>query len=248
MPVTAAAVLGGIRSLSKALADSTPERTSEAILIPLDARSDRITNESFRFQYFPETIQSTKQSNLQQKEIVGGSLPLYQWIAGGEHVVSFTAIFTCDLDLLVDRSLAAMARADGLRNRNADPRAAVAWLRQFKLPTYAEERTVPPRKLVLFLPGTGIGLLGGVPPGTEQLRPDSLYTILTQCDVTYQALFPSGLPRYLEVQVAFAQTAQYGGTVQFPGAGAVYGTLLAGSAGSPFAPYGLLARQTPFLR
>lgn len=248
MPVTAAAVVAGVRSLSAALADSTPERTSDAVLIPLDSRNDRITSESFRLQYFPETIRSTKGTNHQQKEVPGGSLPLYQWVSGGEHMVSFTATFTCDHDLLTNESLAAMTRAEGLRDRNPDLRAAVAWLRQFKLPTYQNDRTLPPRKLMLFLPGTGIGLLGGVPPGAEQLRPDSIFTILTQCDVTYQNLFPSGLPRYLEVELSFAQVAQYGGTVQFPGVGAVHGKLLAGTAGSPFQPYNLTPRASPFHR
>lgn len=218
------------------------------IVIPLDSRGDRITTQTFRFQYFPESFQSSKQTNVQQKEVAGASLPLYQWVAGGEHVISFTAVLTCDHDLLTTPALAAMVRADGLQRQNPDLRAAVAWLRQFKLPTYTGGRTVPPRKLNLFMPGTGIGLLGGVPPGAERLRPDSLYTILTQCDVGYQAFFPSGLPRYIEVQVAFAQTAQYGGGVQFPGVGSVHDALLAGTAGSPFLPYGLAPREGPFTR
>jgi hypothetical protein len=53
-----------------------------------------------KFQYFPETISDTKQVSYQPKEVPGGSLPLYQWTGSGERAISFTAVFTTDVDHL----------------------------------------------------------------------------------------------------------------------------------------------------
>ena len=39
---------------------------------------------------------------------------------------------------------------------------------------------------------------------------------MTQCDITYDAFFPSGLPRIATVSLAFAEIAQFGGVVHFP--------------------------------
>lgn len=56
-----------------------------------------------KFQYFPESISDTKQVNYQPKEIPGGSLPLYQFTGSGERTISFTAIFTTDVDHIADQ-------------------------------------------------------------------------------------------------------------------------------------------------
>lgn len=224
---------------------------SEVVLIPLDPGTDRIPRggANFRFQYYPETFASSKSPNWQPKEVFGASLPLYQFVSGGEHSITFTAQFSCDTDLLSNEELAETLRADGLKERNPDLRAAVAWLRQFVLPSYVASAaldiplTQPPKKLMLFMPGSGIGLLAGAPAGSTAVLPDSIYAIMTQCDVTYEAQFSSGLPRLIQVQLAFAQIAQYGGAVQFPGVTPVHAELL--TTGGPFTPYQLLSRAIP---
>jgi len=53
-----------------------------------------------KFQYYPESIADTKQVSYQPKEVPGGSLPLYQWTGSGERTISFTAVFTTDIDHL----------------------------------------------------------------------------------------------------------------------------------------------------
>lgn len=252
MPTAATAVVSGLQSLARALGPShQPERLSEAVLIPLQPGTERVnTSGNFRFQYFPETVSSTRAPNWQSKEIPGGSLPLYQFVSGGEHILTFTVQFSCDTDLRSNETITQTLRSDGLRERNVDIRAAIAWLRQFTCPTYGRggasgaQLMQPPKKLLLHMPGTGIGLLAGVPSAASEVLPDSQYSILTQCNVTHQSFFPSGLPRLAQVELGFSQTAQYGGGVQFPGAGDVYNQLLKG--GGPFQPYALLSRATPF--
>jgi hypothetical protein len=53
-----------------------------------------------RFQYFPESINDTKQVNYQTKEVPGASIPLYQYTNSGERQITFTAVFTTDVDHL----------------------------------------------------------------------------------------------------------------------------------------------------
>lgn len=227
-----------IQSLTSALGSYTSERKSDVYLVELGA-DDRPAIEagkpvSLAFQYFPDTISDTKAVNYQQKEIPGGSLPLYQWINGGERLISFTAYFTSDVDLVSASSpsgLVAKAiggnsnirdrlRSAGEERSNVDIRSAVTWLRRYMFPSYRADETggaaigVPltfaPRKLMLKMPNSGIGTAGGC------TAPDSVTCVMTQCDVTYEKFFPSGLPRIASVSLAFAQVAQEGGNIWFP--------------------------------
>lgn len=214
----------GLASLASASFAGQGDTQRKAYLIELDA-NDRPAA-AFEFQYFPESISDSKSVNYQQKEIPGGSLPLYQWIASGERLVSFTATFSTDVDLRSDpkdgtsvksQGLVNRLKSSGVAKRNADLRSAVAWLRRYMLPTYSGSEyraTTAPSKLRLSLPGSGIGVAGGVVRGS--VLDDTIICVMTQCEVNYEAFFPSGLPRYATVQLAFAQIPQLNGVVVFP--------------------------------
>ena len=105
-------------------------------------------------------------------------------------------------------------KTQGVTGRNPDIRAAVAWLRQFLFPEYRDEKTFAPPHLSLFIPGSGIGAAGG--NTTVASGPDSMMCVMTQCEVSYDAFFPSGLPRIASVQLGFAQIGQAKGQVVFP--------------------------------
>lgn len=246
----------GPATLAAALSNPTEVRPSEVILIPLgdDGSPDLQTfGTPLRFQYFPESLSDSKAINYQQKEVPGGSLPIYQWVSSGERSVSFTAFFTSDTDLVADPQLAASLQEStlGMRDRNVDIRSAVAWLRSFMLPRYVNGSTgggggsstqgtaptgatgvgsgnvsagvtyltLPPRRLRLYIPNSGIGIAGGMMSAQEQQsNPDSVTCVMTQCEVEWSAYFPSGCPRIATVQLAFAQVAQLGQRVVFPSA------------------------------
>lgn len=228
-----------ISSLSAALVSKVPDKTSAVYLIELDKKNDApkkgdADKSSYvGFQYFPETLNDSKAVNYQQKEIPGGSLPLYQWVASGERLISFTAVFTCDVDygataLTTDLSSGTAAsvtaaalqgrlKSAGQLTRNPDLRGAVAWLRRYMLPTYEGDAfegtnfTKAPNKLRLYIPNSGIGYAGG---GISSN--DSIYCVMTQCEVTYEAFFPSGWCRALTVSLSFAEIPQRNGGVYFP--------------------------------
>lgn len=226
--------MAGLGSLARGLKSVVNTRRSYLYLTELDSSDGvAVVNgvPSFRrLQYFPETLQDSKAVSYQSKDVPGGSLPLYQWVSSGERTISFTTVFSTDVDHAIgDQSTGARTRVErmkartdaaGVSDKNVFIPAAVAWLRRFMLPRYGEtsEVGVPlteaPHKILLGVPGSYIGWNGGA--GTFGSA-HAVLCLMTQCEVTYESLFPSGNPRLVTVQLAFAQIAQSGGRVRFPG-------------------------------
>lgn len=213
---------------------SIPEAKSDVIITPLDDSGSPVNNGSIVLQYFPETINDNKSVNLQTKEVPGGSLPLYQWMSASERTIGFTAIFTSDVDhiasaastttnwLSAETPLQHYQRVKdaGLERRNVDARTAIVYLRSFLLPRYSSANpdnnviTRPPPTLRLLIPGSAIGLTGGITGAGH--GPDSISCVMTECSVTYQKFFPSGFPRIVEVGLSFAQVPNVGTSIVFP--------------------------------
>lgn len=183
------------------------------------------------FQYWPESLQDSRGSEWNPRNIPGGSHPLYQWSHGGERRLSFTSVFMTDtapdeitlesISATSDLPSGAPARSpysemdnrgllSGLElgKRDVDLRAVVAWLRWFTYPHYGtgvNVRAYEPAKCLLVLPNTKLGHNGT----------DYVVCVMTQCDVTYEAWFPSGFPRIIEVSLEFAESVQQGTSVRF---------------------------------
>jgi hypothetical protein len=217
---------------------------------PLTPYGTAAAPEYLRFQYFPDSITSTKAPTLSSKEIPGMNLPIYGWISGGEHLINFTASFSCDIDLTelqVGRgeNVREVLARRGLEQDNVDIRAAVAWLRQYTLASYFETensiRTVPPPPVRLHIPNSGIGVLAGI--GGVASSPDSVTGYLRTADPTYAAYFPSGLPRVASVSISLAQTAQLGGVIRPPSADRM-ARYVSGDSGGAGGSYGYRLRAS----
>ena len=221
-----------ILSIAEANFGGIQTEKADCVLVDLAPGSDeRDRLRSMRLQYWPDSISDSKGVNFSPKDIPGGSLPVYQWISSGERTIGFTTVFTSDIDpvaLIRDtedpiRTL----RSEGALQDNVDIRSAITWLRRFTLPSYGKSTGTlgdvivrAPRKLLLSMKNSGIGLYGGaVQSGLGPLggTADSIVCLMTQCEVTFEAFFPSGAPRIASVSLAFAQTPQYAGHVEFPG-------------------------------
>jgi hypothetical protein len=232
--------LAGLGSLAASLKPISDRRRSDVYLVELDPKSGQIRDDvdtARRFQYFPETIADSKAINYAAKDVPGGSLPLYQWVNSGARTISFTAVFTTDVDFVGQASDAAQAigntrerlKGSGLEGDNVYIPGAIAWLRRYMLPTYSEELTgvgtpevkAPPVLLLVFPKNMRISRAGGT---TVVANADALPCIMQTCDVTYEQFFPSGLPRIATVSLAFAEVAQIGRSVQFPQAPHIFDT------------------------
>lgn len=237
--------MAGLSSIQRSRLTKVSERKSSAYILPIDPTGEPSTVlKPLRFQYYPDTIADAKGVNWVTREVPGASLPIYQWISSSERVISFTAVFTSDMDLLAPGSgekLVTELKNVGQLQRNVDIRSAVAWLRFFMHPSFGNPVDVgvpiaqAPSRLKLIAPGTGIGISGGNARTLEDK--DEMLCIMTQCDVTYEALFPSGYPRVVTVGLAFAQIAQLAdtGAVVFPDANTMLPHIPgSGEEGGPF--------------
>lgn len=238
--------MAGLSSLQRSTFSKISERKSSAYLLAISPTGDvSTTPKPLRFQYYPDTISDSKAVNWTEREIPGGGLPIYQWISSGARSLSFTAVFTSDMDLLAPdtgESLGERLKNVGQLGRNPDIRSAIAWLRYFMIPSFGNPVDVgvplaqAPSRLKLILPGTGIGISGGTSRTLEDK--DEILCVMTQCDVTYEALFPSGYPRVVTAALAFAQIAQLAdsGAVVFPDANNMIGQIE--GSGTPGGPFG----------
>lgn len=219
-------LIGSIASRVRSTS-AQPTQRAECVLIELGGDTDSPVS-SRRFQYFPETLSITKDANWQSTEIPGGSLPLYTWISSGERKVTFTATFSCDLDLDAEdnRSLIGVGGSElrGYEAANVDVPAALAWLEQYRLPTYSAVSqgrafVTPPKKLRLYIPNSGLGLAGGEPAEGGSALDDAITCVMTSCDTTIESFFANGRPRVATVALSFVQLAQVSGGIRFPHAG-----------------------------
>jgi len=157
------------------------------------------------FQFWPAEVTDNYAINYASKQIPGSNLPFYQWINGGEHVVSFTATFAADL-YFQSGDAAKLGKED---KHTVDVAAAVKWLRWLCSPDYprGKDFAQEPPFLNLVCPRTPIGM---------DLS-DRMNCIMTQCGVTWKKWFPDGTPRLAEVSLSFAETVQIPQGLQFYG-------------------------------
>lgn len=205
------------------LSTSSPR---SAFLIPEQAIGAGFgtTDSPFVFQFWPESIEDNYNPEYGTKPVPGGSHPLLQWTGGSGRDISFTAIFTAEVDVGITRGAIgrpnpAPVQLNPSSRYTVDVRGALNRLRSFMLPDYAGTgfniNTIasPPKKLYLVLPGTRLG-------GNK----DYILTVLRSAPVTYQAFFPNGTPRIAEVSLNFTECVQRTGlagdsSVQFIGRG-----------------------------
>ena len=196
----------------------------------LEKAEDRFTalqDPGIAFQYWPESLNDSRGSEWNPRSIPGGSHPIYQWTQGGERRLSFTAVFTRDHEPppekeagglagivgTVTGALETAAQAVGLggpegdRIRNVPIESAIRWLRYFTYPYYDDDdlRVFEPPKVLLVLPGSKLNINGD----------DDVMCVMTSCDITYEAWFPGGTPRIVEVSLEFAEVVQGMGKVAF---------------------------------
>lgn len=214
------------------------ERLAQAYLYPVDMAPGEtppwVANggtDAIAFQYWPETIQDTRACGWNANPIPGGSHPIYQWSSSGERTLSFDAVFTTDTAPNEDALSAATSpvagggvggpstdpyahqrggELAGLRRgtRDIDLRAVIAWLRWYTYPYYGQsndQRAFEPAKCGLVMPNMGLAYDGS----------DDLITVMTGCDVNYEACFASGFPRVISVSLSFAEVIQSGQRVAF---------------------------------
>lgn len=245
----------GLGSLTSALGQGDQARASSQVIIwELDETGSQIKDTIYdksafgplAFQYFPESVTDSKSVDYATRSVPGTSLPVYQWVSSGERSISFDAIFTSDTDItdsgnrdVVDATLIERQRSTGVGKRNIDIRAALAWLRSFLMPVYpvgSPGVAIAPRRLRLSIPRSGIGMLGG-----DSDNRDAINAIMTNCQITNESWFHSGMPRAVTVALTFVQIAQVGGRVVFPSRDPMFAAAVPGGTAGNYASYRIIS-------
>jgi hypothetical protein len=171
-------------------------------------------DEIFVFQYWPETFEDNYNPEYAAKQIPGGSHPLLQWTGGSGRDITFTAQFSAEIDegisargsdfLRGGRRNAAVTRLLPSQRYTVDIRSALNRIRSYMLGDYGgsgagniNSLASPPKKLYLVLEGTRIGG-----------QSDYILCVLRSAPITYEACFPSGVPRLAQVQMTFSEIVQ----------------------------------------
>ena len=170
-------------------------------------------------QYWPETIQDSIEVGWNFTEIPGASHALGQWGSNGGRTITLTAVLSRNMKPVNSRSLLekvldpfGLTKPEDDPGRNADVAAGIRYLRAFCYPYYKQNTAT---KAVEAYP-LPICLINA--PGLEWSEDgsDTIATVMTGCDVTYQLCFPDGTPRLAEVSLTLRQV------VQLPGKGQLY--------------------------
>ena len=173
----------------------------------------------FVFQYYPEGVQDTYNPEWTTKQVPGGSHPLYQFNGGSGRDITFTARFTAERDLGAVRGKTSGSLPSD--RYTVDVRGALATLRSFMMADYGDQegngissRARPPQKLWLVLQGLSLG-------GHDR---DEILVIVRSAPITFEASFPNGHPRIVEVSMTCSQIVQHtraagtgGSAIQFIG-------------------------------
>jgi hypothetical protein len=223
--------MGLITSLASILGDRADTRVAYMSLAELNSDGSPIAGNIKSFQYFPESISDSRSVDWNEKKVVGGSHPIYQWTSGNARTISFQSIFTCDVapptnpngnplsaasqlqDIGATVSTFAknpVASAIGtLKGATSDPYttnipAAIAWLRAKTYPLYKNNVAQAPPKLLLVMPNSGI---------VSQVNAkfvDSVPVVMVNCNVVYESFFRTGYPRVVTVDLEFVEIVQLG--------------------------------------
>jgi hypothetical protein len=165
------------------------------------------------FQWWPETISDTMGIGWQFKQIPGGSHALAQWGSNNGRVFGMELKLTRSMRYLEDFQgagpfgdvplQAKLINPDAPRNLafNTDIRKMVRYLRAYCYPDYdANENGIalPPVTCLINVPGLQLNEDGS----------DTVWAVMTACDVTYQKAFRDGKPRLATVSLSFQQVVQ----------------------------------------
>jgi hypothetical protein len=195
------------RSLGQAkIISASPQKPVSG---PQSGPGNSTSRQVFLFQFWPESLSDSKTVEYSTKAVPGGSHPLYQWVRGGERILSFTAVFSRDLNP-TQQFTTLNTRGQNVTppvakdKYNVDINAAVWALRRFLYPSYggSDLKAFPPEVIQLQLDNTAIG-------GYDTEGPvDIMNCFMTRCDVQVQSWFPDGVPRFATVDLEFHETVQ----------------------------------------
>lgn len=189
-----------ISSLSSVLGTKEDNRVGAMSLYELDSAGTIITDTFRSFQYFPETINDSRSVNWIEKNVVGGSHPIYQWTYGSARTIEFEVVFTNEVapppassapsnastlegagtfvsslaKNPVGTILSVATNSSSYPNYSVDIPSAIAWLRAKTYPSYRQ----PTKSTASSTPAvSGLSQIFALEGITEQPAPQPKSTV-----------------------------------------------------------------------
>jgi hypothetical protein len=155
------------------------------------------------FQFWPATVDDTLASGWVSKPIPGASHSLMQWGSNEGRTITFELPLRRYMDYEQDGVLALKADPTNAWNRpfNSNIDFAIKYFRAFMYPIKTENAAAmqAPPIAILNFPGMSLNEDGG----------DHLFTVMTQCDVTYEkGMSRRGFTKSAKLSLAFKQVIQ----------------------------------------
>ena len=176
-------------------------------MMGLDPSNGEVVLKEAMFQWWPESLSDTITTGWTEKQIPGGSHSLQQWGGNGGRTISFEVILSRnlrekdDLGVLQGAGLGSgLVNPQNPRNLpfNYDITAGIRYLRAFCYPEYDDLGATAPPICLLHVPGHELNETGS----------DTLWCVMTGCDITYRHSFENGTPRLATAALTFVQVVQ----------------------------------------
>lgn len=174
-------------------------------------------------QYWPKTFTDDMEIGWNFKDMAGASSALAQWSSNNGRTITFDiqlsrfmAPVETKSDNTIDDALTKLVDVDSPRNNphNVNIADYIRFLRGFCYPTYVEMESaisaLPPPIMILNVPNMGLNESGD----------DSIFAVMTGCNVAYNLCFRDGTPRRVTVSVTLRQVIQESSGIKFKGHGA----------------------------
>jgi hypothetical protein len=210
--------MGGLLSAFTGTLETNP-KVADVVIAPLDnaGQIDESLGGARLLQYWPESLSDDKSANWQSKDIPGAPVPLYQWISGGERPLSFTTVFSRDMNGTIGKDI-------DEDKHNVDIDAAIAWLRMLSMNDYGqvgdmEQAAIAPPTLWMMFSGMDIGYNQRANKALGALWYDDwsnstgVYCYLTEVSAERTNWFRDGQTRLTTVSLNFVETIQVGGGI-----------------------------------
>jgi hypothetical protein len=190
---------------------------ARASMMGIDSETGKEALPEHAFQWWPESFSDNIEIGWEPKQVPGASHAIMQWNSNGGRTFSFDVLLYRNMEpLAVQSELSMFGIGALLPDPNNDDNARfninieymVSWLRSFCYPRYVRgtgldgstvvTRVVAPPIAILNLPNMALNEDGG----------DTVFGVMTACDVNYEKLFPNGQPRAVKVSVTIKQVVQ----------------------------------------
>ena len=206
---TTVATVGGAIALS---AVRSRKKHHSPSLMGIDHDGEMVIPEQ-ALQWWPAEINDAMGVGWNTKAIPGGSHAVMQWGGNEGRTFNFEFKLSRNMRYLEDFAAAGpfgdmplqakLVNPDGPRNlaSNVDIIKMVKYLRAYCYPAYDSKEggiALPPVTALLNVPGLSLNEDGG----------DTIWCVVTACDVTYHKAFRDGKPRLASVAMSFKQIVQ----------------------------------------